>query len=532
MRNMCYRIIIGLLCAASVASADVSVNPLFSNGMVLQREMKAPMWGKADPGEVIKIRSSWGLAAETVTSEDGRWSTTLRTPEAGGPHSIVIEGKNQILIDDVLSGEVWFCGGQSNMDYSMDQIARKAKDPKYQPAATYARREINTANDPYLRHIGVPHMASPYEEQDNFEGQWLSVQPENTSKMTATGYYFARELREKLNVPVGLVECAWGGSRIEGWLSEEAYRLNPNFTSYYERYLISLKQKQERWDLEAEKERFRQAMRNWVDRGRQGRQPRMAIEPVRDRHVPATLHKGMLSAVIPYAIRGVIWYQGEANTGYRNKSYESYFRALIQSWRQEWGQGDFPFYWVQLAAFRDANELPLEEDVWASICDQQRRCLEIENTGMAVANDIGEANDIHPRNKVDVGKRLSLLALSKDYGFDLSASSGPLYRDHEIVGSSVHIYFDEVGSGLMAGEKYVLDPVVPVDGPLERFQIRGKDGGWLWADAVISGSDCVVVSNQSIQEPVAVRYAWSSNPEGANLYSKEGLPASIFTTEK
>jgi len=243
------------------------------------------------------------------------------------------------------------------------------------------------------------------------------------------------------------------------------------------------------------------------------------------------LYNGMLSAVVPYAIKGAIWYQGESNAGYMTEHYEDYFSAMIRSWRKEWGRGDFPFYWAQLANFRDPNADPLEEDGWASICDQQRRTLKLPNTGMAVLIDIGEAKDIHPRNKPDVGKRLALWALAKDYGIDVPAYSGPLYKISEVKGSKILLRFSQVGSGLMVGSKNLMDDAVEIDEPLKRFQICGKNRAWQWADAMIVSKDTIEVSHPEIAEPVVVRYAWSSNPEGANLYNKEGLPASLFTTE-
>lgn len=239
----------------------------------------------------------------------------------------------------------------------------------------------------------------------------------------------------------------------------------------------------------------------------------------------------MLSAVQPYAIQGAIWYQGESHANYMTEQYQDYFSTLIRSWRTEWNQGDFPFYWVQLANFREANAEPLEENGWASICDHQRRCLQLPNTGMAIINDIGEANDIHPRNKIDVGKCLARLALVNDYGRKLPAASGPLYRSHQISGNSVRIQFSEVGTGLMVDQKGLLEDTVEVREPLKRFQIAGEDRQWQWAEAKIVSKDCVEVSTPGIAHPTVVRYAWSSSPEGANLYNKEGLPASLFTTE-
>lgn len=517
--------------AAPALQADVTLNRLFSNGMVIQRDTEAPVWGWADPGEAVSVNASWGEKAQTIAAKDGTWSIKLKTPEAGGPHTIQIEGNNTIDIKDVLSGEVWFCSGQSNMDFPMKSISNSAKEPKYQSVSDYVSKEIQTANDPLLRHIEVPNTPSPTEAKTNFEGQWNSVSPEHTGTMTATGYFFARELRKQLNVPVGLVECAWGGTRVQPWISEEAYRSRPDLRAYYEKEMATFKKLASTWDLKLVDERHKKAMATRKKNGKKGRAPRKPVDPALNRQLPATLHKGMVSAVQPYAIKGAIWYQGESNAGYMLEDYEDHFSTMITSWRKEWNQGDFPFYWVQLANFRKSNADPLETDGWSSICDQQRRCLALPNTGMAVINDIGEVRDIHPRNKPDVGKRLAAWALAKDYGIDLPAHSGPLYKSHTIKGDTVTIRFDEVGSGLMVGHKELMNATVEVDEPLKRFQIAGADRVWKWANATIVSKDSITVSHPEVSNPVVVRYAWSSNPEGSNLYNKEGFPTSIFTTE-
>jgi sialate O-acetylesterase len=248
----------------------------------------------------------------------------------------------------------------------------------------------------------------------------------------------------------------------------------------------------------------------------------------------------MVSPVVPYAIKGAIWYQGESNTQTNTLKYERNFRLMISAWRTHWNQGDFPFYFAQLANFKRPVSEPVDYDGWASIRDQQRRTLGLKNTGMAVLSDIGEARDIHPHNKMDVGKRLALWALKNDYPSTMLKAgkkagdlvcSGPLYKNHEIKDGKVVITFDSVGSGLMAGVKEGIADTQEIGTPLKHFQICGKDRKWKWAEAVITGKDTVTVSHQAVQEPVVVRYAWAQNPEGANLYNKEGLPASIFTTE-
>ena len=427
---------------------------------------------------------------------------------------------------------VWFCGGQSNMDFTLQAISGNAREEKYQPVSDYVKSEILTAKDALLRHIEVPNMPSPFEKRYDFKGAWKSVDPANTPAMTATGYFFGRELRKHLkDVPVGLLECSWGGTRVQPWISKSTYMADPEKAAHYKRDRVELKKRSDVWNPEDAKAKHEIAVKNWKANGKQGRQPRMPSDPAKDKQWSATLHNGMVSAVLPYAIKGVIWYQGESNAGYMNEYYEDYFSTLIRSWRKEWGRGDFPFYWVQLAAFKDTNTEPLENDGWTSVCDQQRRCLKLPKTGMAVTTDIGEAKDIHPRNKVDVGKRLALWALANDYGIAVPAFSGPLYKGYEVKKNKVLVKFSHVGSGLMVGNKNLLAEAAQVDEPLKRFQVCGKDRVWKWADAKIVDKDTVVVSHPDVLNPTVVRYAWSANPAGANLYNKEGLPASLFTTE-
>lgn len=524
--------VVGGVLLLGQALADVRMGALFSDGMVIQRETLAPVWGWAEPGEKVRVKTSWGAEGAATAGGDGSWQVMLLTPKAGVGLTMTVSGNNTIKINDVASGEVWFCGGQSNMDFTMQMIAGDAREPEYQPVSDYVKNEIQTANDPLLRHIEVPNNPSPHEKVYDFEGTWKPVTPVNTPAMTATGYFFGRELRKELkNVPIGLLECSWGGTRVQPWISKATYMADPDKAAHYERDMADLKKRSEVWNLEEAKVKHKAALEKWEADEKKGRRPRMQEDPVRNKQWSAALHNGMVSAVFPYAIKGVIWYQGESNAGYMTEYYEDYFSTLISSWRAEWGRGDFPFYWVQLASYKAPNAEPLESDVWASVCDQQRRTLKLPNTGMAVTTDIGEEKDIHPRNKVDVGRRLAFWALAKDYDVKVPAFSGPLYNSHTVAGGKVMIKFSHVGAGLMVGSKNLLDDAVEVDEPLKRFQICGADRVWKWADATITGKDTIEVSHADVPNPTVVRYAWSANPEGANLYNKEGLPASLFTTE-
>lgn len=521
-----------LLLGAGPVMAEVRLGALFSEGMVIQRDTLAPVWGWAEPGEKIMVSTSWGAKSAAAAGKDGAWQVLLKTPPAGIGHTITVAGTNRITIQDVASGDVWFCGGQSNMDFTMQAISRDARDTANQPAAEYVRAEMQTARDPLLRHIEVPQTPAPFGKKYDFVGRWVSVSPETSPDITCTGYFFGRELRKHLKeVPIGLLECAWGGTRIQPWISKAAYLADPAKAAYFKDTTASLKKRSEGWNAEQENERYQAALERWTAAGSAGRKPRPRTDPLNDKQHPATLHNGMVSAVVPYAMKGVIWYQGESNREFMCNEYEDYFSTLIRSWRAEWNRGDIPFYWVQLAAYKEPNAKPLEASGWAAICDQQRRCLKLPNTGMAVTTDIGEAKDIHPRNKVDVGRRLANWALEKDYNIDLPAHSGPLYQSHSVEGNKFLITFRETGSGLMVGHKQGLKGAVEVEEPLRRFQISGADRAWKWAEANIVSEKCIEVFHPDIALPVAVRYAWSENPSGANLYNKEGLPASLFTTE-
>jgi lysophospholipase L1-like esterase len=322
---------------------------------------------------------------------------------------------------------------------------------------------------------------------------------------------------------------------VEPWIPAAEFRKDEEMAAYFESNLSDLKE----WDPNRAEAEYQAAFQKW-ETERKGRRPKKAVDPKTSRQFPATLFNAMVNPVVPYAIKGAIWYQGESNAGHNTLKYEHNFRTMISSWREHWGQGDFPFYFAQLANWKNPVSAPVEYDDWASVCDQQRRTLSLKNTGMAVLNDIGEARDIHPYNKVDVGKRLALWALKNDYPSTVLRAgkkagdlvcSGPLYKSHIIKDGKVIITFDSVGTGLMSGAKAELADTKATDEPLKHFQICGADRQWKWAQAEITGTDTIAVSHAEVANPTVVRYAWAQNPETANLYNKEGLPASIFTTE-
>jgi len=527
-----------------VGIADVRPSALFTDHMVIQRETQAPVWGTADAGESVTVSGSWGETAATTADASGKWSVKLQTPPAGGPHTLTLKGNNTVEIKDVLSGEVWFCSGQSNMDFELSKLAKifeQRTEKRHEPAATYVKQEMETAQDSMLRQFTVQKNRSPLEPLETLSGQWVASSPQNNPDFSGTAYFFGRELRKELNVPVGLIKCAWSGTKVEPWIPAEAFQEDEEMEAYYEANMLALKNRMTQWDP-AKAEADYQAAR------KKNRRARRQANPQQNQQLPSTLFNAMVNPVIPYAIRGTIWYQGESNAGHNTLRYETNFSTMIHAWRDHWGQGDFPFYFAQLANYQGRSRAdfrppvaePVEYDGWPSICDQQRRTLRLKNTGMAVLSDIGEPHDVHPHNKMDVGKRLALWALKHDYpSTGLRAGgkagdivcSGPLYQRHTIKGDQVIIQFDHAGSGLMSGKKPVMDAAQATKEPLRYFQICGADRQWHWAQAEITGNDTVTVSHPEVPNPTVVRYAWSMNAESANLYNKEGLPASIFTTE-
>lgn len=497
MKHRVNILIVGLIFFIPRSSwADVAASALFADHMVIQRDTRVSVWGSADAGEKVIVTGSWGEIAMTTADTAGRWLVKLKTPAAGGPHTLTLQGKNTLKIKDVLSGEVWFCSGQSNMDFEMHRLAKVSANrtaSEHKLTAQYVKTEMETARDELLRQFSVGKCKSPGRPLATLQGNWFDSSPQNNPGFSATAYFFGRELRRELNVPVGLIKCAWGGTRIEPWMPAEAFQDDEELAAY--------------------------------DR--------------KDSKQASAIFNGMVNPVIPYTIRGVIWYQGESNRDHNTLQYEHHFSALIRTWRKQWGQGDFSFYFAQLANYQGRSQAsyeppamePVEYDGWPSICDQQRRTLRLKNTGMAVLSDIGEACDVHAHNKIDVGKRLSLWALKYDYKKQLPVCSGPLYKSYKIEGDRVIINFDYAGSGLMTGSKSGLKATKETTAPLTYFQICGTDRQWKWAQAEITGKDTVTVSHPEIPNPTVVRYAWSMNAKAANLYNKEGLPASIFTTE-
>lgn len=521
----CRQIVLSLYTAVALVFptatiADVRLPGIFTDNLVLQRNQPVPIWGWADKGEQVTVKYA-GQQKTTTASDDGEWMVNLDgMPSEKSPRDMIVSGKNTITLKNVLVGEVWLCSGQSNMEWQVRW------------GLVNYEQEVAAANYPEIRLIDIPHTNEPYPVND-IKAQWEVCSPESVEHFSAVAYFFARRLFKDLDVPVGLISSNWGGTCIETWTPPDGFNSVPELKEIADDVAsYSLTTEAGRKALEVHLAR----VSDWVGEAEralaQGRVPLPFPEhPVPTNHqAPTKLYNGMISPIIPYAIRGAIWYQGEAN-GEEGDSYYHKMRALIGGWRELWNQGPFPFYYVQLANFResDPND-PGGGDGWARLREAQRKALEIPNTGMAVIIDIGKADDIHPRNKQDVGERLALWPLSKVFQKDV-VCSGPLYRGHTVEGNRIRVFFEHTGNGLMVGEKKGMAPVEEVKrGKLKLFAIAGPNRKWYWAKAIIDGNT-VVVSSRKVAHPTAVRYAFAMNPEGCNFYNREGLPASPFRTD-
>jgi sialate O-acetylesterase len=493
-----------VLILSTIALADVRLPSVISDNMVLQQGDNVPIWGWADPCERIVIKFGISSVAWSgATDANGNWTVKIKPGKAGGPYEMTIEGKNTLTLKNILVGEVWVCSGQSNMEFMLNQ-------------AVNGRQEVNEANYPQIRLFTVGKKVS-YTPMANCKGQWKVCDSKTAGGFSAVGYFFGRELFKQLGVPIGLINTSWGGTPAESWMSKEYLENDANFQPILKRYEETAANYPELYKkyLKAREGYDKEAARLKAEGKPAFSAPEAPIGPNHP-YSPTGLYNGMILPIVPYGIRGAIWYQGESNA-WRAYQYRALFPAMIKNWREVWGEGNFPFLFVQLANYKAVNSEPMESD-WAELREAQLMTLSVPNTGMAVIIDIGEANDIHPKNKQDVGKRMALWALAKSYGKDIEYS-GPLYQLMEVRGNSAILHFEHVGGGLVAGE----------GAPLKGFAIAGQDKKFVWADAKIEG-DTIVVSSDKVSEPVAVRYGWADNPV-CNLYNKAGLPASPFRTD-
>jgi sialate O-acetylesterase len=605
--------------------SQITLPSLVSNDMVLQRDQVTKLWGWASPAEKIRIQLGSKII-RTQADKQGNWLAQLPAYPAGGPHTIKLTGKNEIVLTDVHFGDVWLCAGQSNMVINMERVKEK-----------YAA-DIASANNPLIRNFFIPTAISKVNVQTQLPASsWLPVNPENVLKMGAVSYFFARDLFAKYQVPIGIINSSVGGTPIESWISEAGLKAFPSYIQDTTKTVApSATPKKsmdrglsEKWadpnyqpkgwkrfaipgfwedqglkdlngvvwfrreiDIPAAlaglpahiflgrivdadqvfvngkqvgnityqypprrytvKNGLLKAGKNLVvirvtnTAGKGGFVPDKRyemivgdqtfdlqgdwtykvgevfppkIEPAAPNQFPPTaLYNAMIAPLTSYAVKGIIWYQGESNVS-KPEDYAKLLHALVEDWRTQWKQPEIPFLYVQLPGFQDRTFLPTESN-WAVLREGQRKGLSIPKSGMAVTLDLGEWNDIHPLTKKPIGERLALAARKLAYGENI-VSSGPIYASHQIEGNRIRVHFNETGSGLDINKQD--------EDALTYFAIAGKDKKFVWAKAMIEGNDVVVWSDE-VTEPKYVRYAWADNPDGANLINREGLPASSFET--
>jgi sialate O-acetylesterase len=490
------------------ARANVYLPSIFSSHMVLQRDLANPVWGWARPGEKVTVTIGT-QHHETVAGADGAWRVKLNPMAVGGTHTLVVKGDNTVKCEDVVVGEVWVCSGQSNMQLPV----QASNDPDL---------EIRTADYPDIRLITVPQIGTQ-QPQDDFYGEWERCTPQTVADFSAVGYFFGRLLHQSLKIPIGLIDNSWGGSAAEAWVRRDALAAEVRYRPLLDNWVEQEKKEdlaKAMADFEGKLVEWRKAVAQAKSAGQESPPPPglPGNNPLAGNQRPGNIYNGVLKPTIGYGIRGAIWYQGESNAG-RAYQYRHLFPLMIQLWRDDWGQGNFPFYWVQLADFQNEPAEPGDSD-WAELREAQTMTMsKLPNTGEAVIIDIGEGRDIHPRNKQDVAKRLARWALARDYGFDIVCRS-PTYNAMAKKENKIVLTFDHVGRGLYSFDK---NDVVG-------FTIAGEDKKFVWAQAKITATNQVEVWSDQVANPVAVRYAWATNPV-CNLQSRDGLPVTPFRTD-
>jgi sialate O-acetylesterase len=495
-----------LLLLAGQASAAVALASPFTDHAVLQRERPVPFWGTADAGETVTITCG-ASSARAVTGADGRWKVELAPLPVGGPYEVTVSGSSTIVLKDVLVGDVWLCSGQSNMAFSLNRVVNHVQ-------------EVAQATHPKLRLFKVG-LTAKEQPQSTCEGMWQVCLPTSAVGFSAVAYFFGRELNQELDVPTGLIDSAWGGTGAESWTSQPTLEASPEFRAVFPAWDKTVA------DSPKAMERYRTVeLAKWEQEAAaakaagkpEPKKPREPNGPNTPHLRPAALYNGMIAPLVPYSLRGVIWYQGEANaTGTRAEAYRRLLPQMVTGWRTAFGN-EFPFYLVQIANFGpDQVKVPTDPwpvVPWAVLRESQALvATTLPKSGMAVAIDVGNPDDIHPTNKQEVGRRLALIALAKDYGKSVEYS-GPVAKAMAITGKVIEVTFDHA-HGLAAK-----------DGDVQGFTIAGEDGRFRAAQAVINGST-VQVSCPEIAAPVSVRYAWGNSPT-CNLVNQAGLPAGPF----
>ena len=484
-----------LACFLPMVHAEVRLPSIFADHMVVQRNLPVHVWGMATANETVSVT----FRAETQTTTTGplgRWSLYLKPGKAGGPFSMEVHGSNKITLQDVLVGDVWVASGQSNMEFPMAEGMNRGVNKE--------KAEIAAANFPEIRLLTIATNSSDYPLGDaKIRQPWGACTPATVAQFSAVGYFFARDLQAHQHIPIGVIDDTWGGTIAEAWTSLDGLSANASLMPVFawraklmdELQTNLLEQKKEQQEIEAAKAAGKPI-------------PEFPWHPDPESWKPAGLYNAMIAPLTPFPIKGVIWYQGESNDDPKVVPiYGELFKTMIQDWRNHWGVGPFPFLFVQLTNWNPGSS-------WPELREQQDEALSLKNTGMAVTIDVGDPDNIHPKDKRDVGARLALAARGIAYG-EAIEYSGPMFRQVTTEDRSLRVWFNHTGGGLTSKR-----------GTLRGFEIAGADGKYFPAQAKIDG-DTVVVSSPSIANPVAVRYGWAANPD-CNLYNGANLPASPF----
>jgi sialate O-acetylesterase len=554
--NNCQRTALGAaflwVAAAAALHADVKLPAIFGDHMVLQEQAKLPVWGTADPGEKVTVKVG-SESGDATADSSGHWRVELAPlPANAAPVTMTVTGKNTVTFSDVLVGEVWVCSGQSNMEFGIGNDSHGAET-------------IAQANEPEIRLFMVPK-ATNLQPQTDIKvappvGVWQVCTPQTMAQkwgwngFSAVGYYFGRNIHDAIHKPVGLIGTYWGGTPAQAWTSLSGLEKDAvlkHYVDFYQKNLADFPQATA--DYPAKMAAFKTQLADWYTNGGKDYEtqlsawtqamktatpgqplppkptiatpkPRAPATPDGGQNAPTDLYNAMIAPLIPYAIKGAIWYQGEANAG-ASAEYGTLFPEMIKDWREKWGEGDFPFFFVQLAGWDSGSKI----QSWPFLREAQDKALALPETGVATAVDIGDPHNIHPVDKLDIGNRLALAARHIVYGEKL-VYYGPFYEGMKAKGNSIAISFTHEGDGLIIGQAPWTAPgmtPLPTD-KLVGFEIAGADKKFFPADATIDGKD-VTVSSTQVPTPVAVRYDWMNAPQG-NLYNKENLPAFPFRTD-
>lgn len=480
--------------------AQVKLPAIISDNMVLQQNQNVALWGWAAPNEQVTIKPSWTKKSITTKADaSGKWLVNIKTEKAGGPYSITFQASNSIEIKNVLLGEVWLAGGQSNMEFFM---AKVEKSGSYN-GEIHVAEETPLANFPNIRYIDIENKVAD-EPQADTKGNWIACSPQTVGSFSAVAYYFAKDIYQKTGLPIGIINSTWGGTPAESWTKKEILQadtaLSPILTRYeqtvkaYPAAFATYKTELEKWRADTAKLK-----------------PSAPTEPIgpRSNKSPYKLYNGMIAPILPYTLKGVIWYQGENNAPYAFQ-YRKLFSTMINEWRTEFNNQNMPFYFVQISPHRSQN---------AEIRDAQLYVYNhVKNTGIVITTDNGDSLNIHPRNKKIVGERLALWARHFNYGEKDLTYTAPIYKSFKIEGNKIRIYFDHVEDGLKAEDNLI------------EFTIAGADKKFIPANAKVDGHS-ILVSAENVVNPTAVRFAWRNVPK-PNLFSKSGLPVSPFRTDE